>query len=163
MMKMAINGEVWWFWGQIFELKKHENSTMDIMFSTVFRGISMDPRRVPVATVLLLTRPGVVRAWTPSPHSQIPNVRPQVRIYGPWCNAPVWAYTENSYPNLGILCMEFATNQRFGGAVRNATSLVPQRMSSIILAITCSENFNAWPCVDSHERVDRDNNTTPAM
>ena len=50
-----------------------------------------------------------------------------------------------------------------GGAVRNATSLIPQRLSYIILAITCSENVYAWPCIDSHGRVDRDNNTTPAI
>ena len=50
-----------------------------------------------------------------------------------------------------------------GGAVRNATSLIPQRLSSIILAITCSENVHPWPCIDSRERVDRDNNTTPVI
>ena len=30
-----------------------------------------------------------------------------------------------------------------GGTVRNATSLVPQPLSSIVLAITCSENVHA--------------------
>ena len=48
-------------------------------------------------------------------------------------------------------------------AVRNATSLIPQRLSSIILAITCSENVHASPCIDSHGRIDRDNNTTPTI
>ena len=56
-------------------------------------------------------------------------------------------------------------NSPIGGAVRNATSLIPQRLSSssIIPAITCSENIHAWPCIDSHGRVDRDNSTTPAI
>ena len=49
---------------------------------------------------------------------------------------------------------------QFGGAVRNATPLIPQRLSSIILTITCSENVHARPCIESHGRVDRDNNTT---
>ena len=49
-----------------------------------------------------------------------------------------------------------------GGAVRNATSLIPQRLSYIMLAITCSENVRALPCIESHWRIDRDNNTTPA-
>ena len=30
-----------------------------------------------------------------------------------------------------------------GGAARNATSLIPQRLSSIMIAITCSENVHA--------------------
>ena len=42
------------------------------------------------------------------------------------------------------------------GAVRNATALIPQRLSSIIRAITCSENVHAC-----YVRVDRDNNTPP--
>ena len=50
-----------------------------------------------------------------------------------------------------------------GGAVRNATSLIQQRLSYIMLAITCSENVRALPCIDSHGRIDRDNNTTPAI
>ena len=47
-----------------------------------------------------------------------------------------------------------------GEAVGNATPLMPQRLASIILAITC---YNAWPCIDSHGRVDYDNNATPAI
>ena len=50
-----------------------------------------------------------------------------------------------------------------GEAVRNATSLIPQELSYIIHAITCSENVHALPCIDSHGRVDRDNNTTPVI
>ena len=30
------------------------------------------------------------------------------------------------------------------------------------LATACSENVHSWPVIDSHGRVDRDNNTTPA-
>ena len=48
-----------------------------------------------------------------------------------------------------------------GGAVWNATSLIPQRLSSTIVAITCSKNVHVEPCIDSHGRVDHDNNTTP--
>ena len=48
-------------------------------------------------------------------------------------------------------------------AVRNATSITPQRLSSTILAITCSENVHAWPWIDLHWRVGRDNNRTPAI
>ena len=51
----------------------------------------------------------------------------------------------------------------FGGAVRNAMSLILQRLSHIMLAITCSENVPALPCIDSHLRRDRDNNTTPVI
>ena len=41
--------------------------------------------------------------------------------------------------------------------MRNAASLIPQ------LAITCSENVHALPCIDLRGRIDRDNNTTPAI
>ena len=44
-----------------------------------------------------------------------------------------------------------------GGAVGNATSLIPQRLSYIMLAITCSENVRALPCIGSHGRLDREN------
>ena len=47
-----------------------------------------------------------------------------------------------------------------GGAGRNALSLIPQRLLHIILAITCSENVHALPCIDSHGRVDCHNNMT---
>ena len=51
-----------------------------------------------------------------------------------------------------------------GGGMRNATSLVWQWLSYIILVITCSENVvPAWPCVHSDGRVDPDYNTTPAI
>ena len=50
-----------------------------------------------------------------------------------------------------------------GGAVRNATSFIPQRLSSIILSIACSENVHPWPCMDSRGRDDRNNNTSPAI
>ena len=46
-----------------------------------------------------------------------------------------------------------------GGAVRNAASLIPQRLSYI----RRSENLHALPGIDSHGRVDCDNNTTPAI
>ena len=41
----------------------------------------------------------------------------------------------------------------FGGAVRNATSVIPQRLSPIIFAITCAENVYARPCFYSHVRL----------
>ena len=47
-----------------------------------------------------------------------------------------------------LLIMLFAAPQPVGGAVRNATSLIPQRLSYIMLAITCSENVPALPCID---------------
>ena len=50
-----------------------------------------------------------------------------------------------------------------GGAVRNAKSLIPQRLSATILAIASSENVRVWPCIDKHGRVHRDNNTTQAI
>ena len=50
-----------------------------------------------------------------------------------------------------------------GGAVRNATSLIPQWLSYIMLAITFSENVRALPCINSHGRIDRNNNTTSAI
>ena len=50
-------------------------------------------------------------------------------------------------------------NPPIGGAVRNATSLISQRLSYI--AITCSENVQEQFC--SCITVDRDNNTTTAI
>ena len=50
-----------------------------------------------------------------------------------------------------------------GGTVRNAASLIPQRLSYTILANTCSEHVHAWLCIDSHGRVGIDHNTTPAV
>ena len=50
-----------------------------------------------------------------------------------------------------------------GGAERNATSLIPQRLSYTMVAINFCENVRALPCIDSHERIDRDNNTTPTI
>ena len=50
-----------------------------------------------------------------------------------------------------------------GDGVRNATPLITQRMSSTILAITYSENVYVLPRIDSHGRVDGDNNSTPAI
>ena len=49
------------------------------------------------------------------------------------------------------------------GAVRNATSLIPQRLPYIMLAITFCENVCALPCIDSHGRIDCDNNMTRAI
>ena len=50
-----------------------------------------------------------------------------------------------------------------GGAVRNVTSLIAQRLSYTILDITCSENAHALPFIDSHRRVDCDSSTTPVV
>ena len=49
------------------------------------------------------------------------------------------------------------------GELRNATSLIPQRLSYILLAITRSVNVRALPCIVSHWRIDRAYNTTPAV
>ena len=49
------------------------------------------------------------------------------------------------------------------GAVRNAISLIPQRLSHIILDIARSENVPALPYIGLHGRGDRNNNTTPAI
>ena len=37
-------------------------------------------------------------------------------------------------------------NQPVGGEVRNVTTLIPEQLSYIMLAITCSENVYACPC-----------------
>ena len=50
-----------------------------------------------------------------------------------------------------------------GGAVRNATSLIPQPLAYIIFAIACLENVHALPCIDSRGQLYRDNNMTPAI
>ena len=53
------------------------------------------------------------------------------------------------------------TNWR-GSAKRDIT-LHSNCRTHIILASTYSENVRAWPCIDSHGRVDHDNSTTPAI
>ena len=60
-------------------------------------------------------------------------------------------------------CMKKQEGPPIGGSVRNATSLIPQRLSYIVFAITCSENVHALQCIESHGRLDRDNNTIPAI
>ena len=51
-----------------------------------------------------------------------------------------------------------------GGAVRNTTSLIPQRLSSTEdICYHLSGNAHARPCMDSYGGVFRDNNTTPAI
>ena len=55
----------------------------------------------------------------------------------------------------------FADMCAVSAAARNATSLIPQRLSYKMLAITFCENVRALP--DSHGRIDRDDNTTPAI
>ena len=50
-------------------------------------------------------------------------------------------------------------HQLVGSAKRDVTH--PTAIASIILAIACSENVRARPCIDLHGQVDRNNNTTP--
>ena len=50
-----------------------------------------------------------------------------------------------------------------GRAVQNATTLIPERLSSVVLAVTCSENVYARPCIYSLMRLERDDNTTIAI
>ena len=45
-------------------------------------------------------------------------------------------------------------------AKRDVTHLT---LSYMMLAITCSESVPALPCINSHWRIDRDNNTTPTI
>ena len=42
---------------------------------------------------------------------------------------------------------------KFGGAVRNATTLIAEQPSYILLAITCCENSYARPCAYGRTRV----------
>ena len=42
--------------------------------------------------------------------------------------------------------------------MRNATSLIPERLSHIIIAFTFSENVYVRPCIYSFVQLERDNN-----
>ena len=54
--------------------------------------------------------------------------------------------------------MEVQESPPIGGAVRNVTTLIPERLSpNIMLAITCSENVYVCPC--TCVRLERDDNT----
>ena len=50
-----------------------------------------------------------------------------------------------------------------GGAVRNATTLILERLLSKVLVNTCSEYVYARPCIYSHLQLERDNNTQMAI
>ena len=50
-----------------------------------------------------------------------------------------------------------------GGAVRNATALIPEWLLHIMLAITCCENVHVRPCIYSHVRLELGNNTKIAI
>ena len=70
-----------------------------------------------------------------------------------------------TYHNTSTLCdTSFRTDSCFilstkARQVRNATTFISERLTYIMLAISCSENVCARPCTYSYVRLERDSNT----
>ena len=78
------------------------------------------------------------------------------------CGRDVKTVVDNVVVNLGVVRSNSLRDikqegQAIGGAVRNPTSLIPQRLSYIIN--TCYHLFRKGSCIT----VDRNNKTTPAI